>query len=314
MADSFYSGSAASFADVKSAIEAALVLEGWTLSSGVLSKASGYFKLTAATDYLDLAAGTGQAGAALTDATPGTVRIARFTLSDTFSFPVNYEININEGPDEVFCIVNHAIDRYQNLSFGISPAPGNSYGMWINGTGGASTDFNQALTAFAFQGIGGGQGNLAPVLRSAGQNYRPTLGIFAATSDINSGFGPGFMSYFIRDNEGWGPNAPSPAVGSYGGDACIARPLINLPSSYNQALVLLPIYAVKAVADNGSVITASLGGARACRIDNHAPGEIVTYGSDQWKVFPWYRKDLAARYGGALHSGTLGYAFRYHGP
>lgn len=307
MADSYYSGSAASFADVKSAIEAALVLEGWTLNSGVLSKGTGFFKLTAATDYLDLAAGTGQAGSALTDAAPGTVRIARFT-TDTFSFPVNYELFINAGPDEVFCIVNHAIDRYQNLSFGVSPAPGNSYGVWINGTCGASSDI--ATGSFFFTSSPG----LAPMIRAGGVNGRVSLGIFAAISDINSGYGPGYMCYFIRDNEGWGPTAVSPQPGSYGGDAHIARPLIYLPSSYNQALVLLPIYGVKAVSDNGSIITASLGGARACRIDNHAPGQIVPYGGDSWKVFPWYRKDLAARYGGTLHSGTLGYAFRYHGP
>jgi hypothetical protein len=68
---------------------------------------------------------------------------------------------------------------------------------------------------------------------------------------------------------------------------------------------------------------------RFIRIDNYNLGDIITIGSDRWKVFPCVYKDTVARntppyqtsypanpyyYIGLKSSGTLGFAIRYDGP
>ena len=63
----------------------------------------------------------------------------------------------------------------------------------------------------------------------------------------------------------------------------------------------------------GLSILNSLNNARLLRIDNHESKTLVTFGSDQWKVFPWLRRNTEER--GAVtsvnHSGTFGFAIRY---
>lgn len=311
MSNAFYSGSAASFADVKNAIETALVSEGWTLSSGVLNNGVGYFKLTAAVDHIDLQAGTGQAGAALTGSSPSGVRVASLELVDPIVFPVVYELSINEDPDEVYCVINHGVDRYQNLSFGVSPAPGNDSGIWINGTGGSTAIYSSETTGFFYGGD-----NAAPSPNIGNNHDYVGAGLLATQTPADVGY----ASHYVHDSEGWPPEASYPTeTGSYAGCTYVYQLLSCLPSAANQSLVLLPIYALKMADSNGAVITASLRHARFCRIDNEAPGAVVSYGSERWKVYPNYRKNTAQRSpdlapGRYLHSGTYGFAVRYHGP
>lgn len=233
------------------------------------------------------------------------------TLSDPIVFPVIYELSINEGPDEIYCVVNHGVDRYQNLSFGVSPAPGNDSGIWINGTCGQAANFGHANAGFYYDG-----NNAAPIPNAGNNNEWFGAGILASVSN----FSHAFNAYFIRDTEGWQTQASYPETGSYAGSVYAYQLLSCLPSAANQATVLLPIYATKMADSFGTQITASLRHARHCRIDNEAPGAVVPFGSDRWKIYPAYRKDAAVRSpdlppnGFFRHTGTYGYAVRYHGP
>ena len=72
--------------------------------------------------------------------------------------------------------------------------------------------------------------------------------------------------------------------------------------------------------NNGVATVVNPRNARLCRLDNLTPGSIVTYGADQWKVYPWLRKDATTRNGKdnsrltpPNHTGTYGYAIRYTG-
>lgn len=94
----------------------------------------------------------------------------------------------------------------------------------------------------------------------------------------------------------------------------------KLPSAYNQNTVLLPLQVPQRRLSKGLTIVADFVHARLCRIDNHLTGEIVSYGGDDWKVYPFYRKNTDERNGGQQwypvptnHSGTFGYAIRYTG-
>ena len=85
-----------------------------------------------------------------------------------------------------------------------------------------------------------------------------------------------------------------------------------LPSTWNSEAVLLPIQAFSTVYGSAKVaLVLDVVGARACRIDNFKPGNIITLGSDRWKIYPWYLKAAAES---STSSGRLGWAIRYDGP
>lgn len=88
------------------------------------------------------------------------------------------------------------------------------------------------------------------------------------------------------------------------------------PSVWNSEAVLLPIKAFIGRPSAKTSLGADMEFARRLRIDNLTPGDILVLGSDKWKIYPWYRKDVANRNGGiyANHSGTFGWAIRYQGP
>jgi hypothetical protein len=86
--------------------------------------------------------------------------------------------------------------------------------------------------------------------------------------------------------------------------------------------VLLPLRAWKERTPYKSSLVADLANARLLRIDNITPGDILTIGTDKWKAYPWYRKNVSARDGSGNqgsayninHTGTFGWAIRYEGP
>ena len=120
----------------------------------------------------------------------------------------------------------------------------------------------------------------------------------------------GLDSYPWRSGNSSGYRGAGTKVGSL---------LMQLPNLYNSANVLLPIKPVAVRSSGGVTIIANPKNARYLRIDNVSPGEVISFGADKWKCYPFFKKDIAQRDGvpgitGASHSGTFGYAVRYDGP
>lgn len=311
----YASGNAASFADLKSAIETLLTANGWTLTSGVLSKSGCFFKLTAGTAtgslaYLLLEAGTGQSGSTLTGACPQSVKMSA-AMNLAISFPVVYEIDVFSNPDEVYVRINHNSSYYQQLSWGKSAFSGiGGTGAWLTGAWRGGQDLNSAGASKAYVGMNETNYGFTPYQGYAG-------GLFAEQNA-----GSYFASFFHTglDGDGWiVDNSQNNATGyKRPGTEPVAFLLCSLPSLMNEAAVLLPIHLTKHRASYGQTPIGILNNARYLRIDNHNPGAIITYGSEQWKVYPFLKKESAARNGvpwntGADHTGTFGYAIRYTG-
>ena len=318
----FYTGSANSFADVKTAIESALTAKGWSSASGIFNKGGIYTLLTAATNTLDLAAGTGQSGASLTGAAPGAVRIASFTVADPISWPVTYDIHISEDPLEVYAVIRYNGTRVQVLAFGVSPAPGNSTGLWLNGSGGTSSNFASASTGYTWVSNAGSPlngGGIAPV---SGYNNMATniaAGVLASYNWASTNQ----YSYYYHNGSAWRPQTGSPFVSNGGasGGAYALSLLESLPSVANQGMVLVPAYLFEYQTGNRTIPMLQLGHLRHCRVDNYEIGDVVEFGPDKWMVYPIARKNAAVRSPGASggaglvnHTGTHGFAVRYHGP
>ena len=304
----YYTGNFSSFAALKNSVETALQANGWVLNGdGVLEKNGMYLRLTATTAELLLRAGTGSAAGALTGAAPNGVKIMDFTGSP-MSFPATYDLHVYAGPDEVFLVVNYNGDKYQQLSWGKSNVQQiGGTGMWFSGSfqGSAASSQNHLVytnadaSYFGFVGPGIGMG----------------CGLFAEDYGLASG-----CSYVHTglDTTAWR------RVGSGNGNLVgsgdlVAGLLQALPSTFNQNTVLLPLLVAQRRPSKGQTIVVDMVNARLCRNDNHLSGEIVEYGPDKWKVYPFHRKNADVRNGvawstGANHSGTFAYAIRYTGP
>src|SRR5690606_36130844 len=84
---------------------------------------------------------------------------------------------------------------------------------------------------------------------------------------------------------------PGNSDGQLGGPSYCASLLAALPNLFNESSPLIPVKAVVNRTSNGQTIAATLRNLRHVRIDNLLPGEIITLGAEQWKIYPHYRKD-----------------------
>lgn len=301
----YVSGSAASFADLKTAIENACVANSWTLSSGILSKDGCFFKLDSLSAELKISGGTGQTGSSLTGLSTYQQKLAN--IANVMVFPINYEIHIFTNPNEVYCIINYNSNFFQQISFGQSDIPSiGGIGAWHTGSYQHTTNTgDNYYLDFSFQSQASycgtyGSGNLG--------------GLFFTLNGANQ---TSTVLHCGLDSVGWKSDGRgTPSIGMLGADYA-AGILTSLPNVSNGANVLVPIKGMLWRASGGLTVVINLKNARYVRIDNINPGEVITFGSEQWKCYPFYRKDTTVRNVtpvNAQHSGTFGYAIKYTGP
>lgn len=296
---SYYTGTAVDLAGLRQALFDACVAEGWTLTGEILSKGTMFLRVQIVSGYLTFLGGTGQSAGALTGAAAAVSRIG--TLNNiAIAFPVKYEIFA--FTNEVYLVINYNVSYYQWAAFGKSTVQGlPGTGMWF----GASC-FASAPNVLAMVATGGStsSGYCVPGLFYRHRGFANT-----GANNLESRIHHGLDSLNWSD----GVNATNP--GAAATDAMTPL-LAMLPNTWNSEAILLPIRAFLPRASNKTSLVADLEHARYTRVDNYTPGDIITLGTDRWKVFPWYLKNSAARDGGSniTHTGTFGWAVRYEGP
>ena len=305
----YITGTAATFADLQTAIQNACTANGWTLSSGILSKNGCFFKFSNASNYLRLDGGTSQTTSTLKGSPAQGVMMGSIT-GYTITFPVTYEIHVFANPDEVYCIINYNSDFYQQLSFGKSDIPGiGGTGAWFTGSYSSDITLKSASNRLLYFTVS---------VSSCGAESIGGLGIGLFSTN---GSGYHYPSSFIHqglDTVGWLSETNSTVGQGCYGIAYASGILTAMPNLTNNANVLVPVKAIAYRNSNGRTIVANPRNVRYMRIDNVVPGEIITFGSEKWKCYPFYRKDSTKRDGvsyptGAQHSGTWGYAIKYTG-
>lgn len=314
-----YTGSANSFADLRTALFNACVTEGYTLATDILTKGTLAVRIinnTVATSTndvgLQIQGGTGVSGGALVNPSGARPRMGRIHTSvNQPTWPMEYNIHIHTNPDEVYMTARYNVDSFLWLAFGLSDTPGL----------GATGCFVAAITGLAqCNSTGGGivisatdgaifTGNTT----AAGifwQSYQGTHILYLATvaHTVASGL----------DSRVWGgdPGTTGANIENNISGVLTARTLIGvLPNAWNQESPLVPINVWQFRPSTKLSQIADLKHARYVRIDNYEPGQIITIGSDRWKIYPFYKKNSAARNGGSQidHTGTFGWAIRYDG-
>jgi hypothetical protein len=313
----FVTGNANSLADLLTAINNACTANGYTLNGNILSKGTLHVSMEIASSQLRITGGTGRSGTTLLGPGPQYAKIGP-TTQVNMVFPVTYHIHILTAPDEVYVMINYNAVYWNFIAFGQSDHPGiaaaGGTGNWYGATH-PQPGVMSGEVVVAANGGGGGFG------LAGGAGVRTGAGLFNGTSGwttsnyatnclIHSGLNPG--------NGGWNDPAVSPSSGLYGVNAIqYQEPMLAyLPNAWNAQTVLVPICVTSLAASSKSQVVAELRHARYLRNDNYNDIDIITIGSDQWRVYPYYRKDASARNGGSLilHSGTFAHAIRYDGP
>jgi hypothetical protein len=311
----YVTGTATSLANLQSALFAGCTANGWTQDGNVLYKGSCQVIIDISGNLLRIEGGTGRTTGAITGGAgykpaigaPANASNAVFN----FSFPVTYELYVFANPDEVFLIVNTSVVQYQVMAFGMSDVvglPGNGTWFWatIPPTIAAVTT---PVSCYASYGAIGTISN--------SQAYPILLDQLNASAKHGS-------IHHNYDGVGWS-QAGSGLGSTWGTTGSIswlrfADPLLGRqPSALNEGAVLVPMDVWAGRPTNNISLALRLRNCRALRIDNHDPGQIITYGPDKWKVYPWFRKNSAVRDGvlgtpGSDHTGTMGWAVKYEGP
>lgn len=301
----YYSGQAGSYEELRDVLVSACVDQGWTWTDGILSKGSAFFKLYVSTlnsfisdEGLSIQGGRGKSGANLTDKTDVIARMGRNHVTNSPTFPVEYNLFVFSNPDEIYFYVNHDIDRYIWLSFGQS---GMVSWYCANFCIASNAGSRSSIDSYNPTAIAGGTSY------TAGNYYNLTCSGMMFWSTI---FSVDLKTYNCAlYDQGWVYELAAMRT---------QAPLLSYsPSKFNSVSPLLPIQVFTPKTSNKVAITLELQHARFLRIDNYEPEQIISLGAERWKIYPGTKKDITNRdgelYGGGS-TGTFGHAIRYDGP
>lgn len=294
----YFTGSISTPADMKSLIETQAVANGWTKTGEVLHKGLSAIKLTAPnTNRLEIDAYTNS------DGVTGPASDTRSIYLANSHKPATYHLFIHADPDIIVFVIVYNVNNVQVMMFGDIKKIHNS--AYVGGNFYFAT-LAENMTAVDQSKItfGGatslGSGNLDSGTYTASMPF-VTPSVF--------GIQPHEKNKQIRieiDGEVWVDQSKVVFT-----DASIIS-LYRSPNTWNSQTHLVPMNLQFAGKDDLWHYLGFLEHIRLVRIDNYELGDIITITPDQWKVFPWTRKNSVSRNGGtAAESGTIGFAVRY---
>lgn len=323
----YYSGQVASYQELLDVLVATCVEQGWAWADGILSKGAAFVKpiistatTTAQGPGIIIQGGTGKSAGALINPSYCQPRLGSanpYPFSQlTVVFPCLYNIHIFDS--EVYLIIEYGIKRFYWLAFGISSLPLPGTGLWLAATWPIRYGHSSYPTGFGIYGLqshltynfsprASGPFWASMVQNGSTENYENCgihFGLNGAT--WSSQVGAGVQSFPTVQNY---PHAP----------LCASSQILRSPSAWSSDTILTPIDVYLPVASNKLSKVLEVKNARYLRIDNYEPNQIITLGSDKWKIYPFHYKNLSARDGtsdintAVDHTGTYGWAIRYDG-
>jgi hypothetical protein len=304
----YQTGVASSATNLVSIIQTFAQTNGFTLTDNILHTANSWTKLIASTatlnptgtdpseeyQFVGVAGGLDTTFAANTSplTTIGGQTFSAAITIPTALWPVSYHLFYNGTPSELFCVINYNVNYYQHLSFGEILKSSSLY------TGGG---FCHA-TCSAYT-IGNNEGFVPKDMGFDFDTYRGYgVGGFFSIPYYTYINGRNSYVYTSSNSYGWGSatisapnNAAWEAVPTV--TNLIAPLITRLPNTWNDQTVLLPCRLTKAVSATYVQDLGSFPWIRYTRMDYLAPGDIITLGAEQWKVFPLFAKNSTYRDG-----------------
>lgn len=326
----YATGTANSATDLLNALTGFCTANGWTLTTGALSKGSNHFRPGVVNGHLKVEMGTA-AGFAEGAGVTGATLFPYIHLSG--AFPVYYRLfqtTLNGADTVILCVQEANGIDYKYLMFGNLENKIGAWngGQWMHASYSAQTYGAGGTTLQTEYGV-----NIAAELAEGGdstESYSGGHGPLFAQCDGLPNFGSNWLSgnSFVRCDLDGGTYKRNETgqIGVNDLNGCVDAfrwmkwPLRYQPNTWNGESVLIPFHVFLGRATNTCSRLGTVGHIRALRMDNYEPADIITLGSDRWMVLPMYRRNPAAPFGEVStslvtgHSGQLAYAIKYDGP
>jgi hypothetical protein len=292
----YVTGSANSIGDLLTAIRAACTAQGWSLSGNVLYKGTCYVELAISGSVITIRGGRGVDGSGnltgvCNTATGALGRSLKGSTVPTvaFGWPVVYEVFINTAPDEVYVVCKSGVNHYQHMAWGQSAMPGLvGTGNWYSGVGDGDT-----------------YGGFRTDYGEYGYINSVTTGLFWRTYEQPCGVD------HALDSPTWSIANANPNGAGFCDEA---QAFLRQPNQWNGESVLIPIRVYASRPSNFYSVVLECAGARLVNLANLTDGQIITLGSDRWKVFPFWCRSTVTGSGAEDGSWYAGLAYRYDGP
>ena len=305
----YITGSAADMDAVKTALVNACTGDGWTEQTDfegktVLSKSGIYVRVEAFADIGDGNPGFNLLGRTSLDGgdAPGVVSMRSIgDLPYPIIFPVTYHI-FTFANNEVYLVINYT-EKYQWIAFGQSDQNGlPGTGNWVAATSGSGFSDRDDEGIWISESGGGGAFSWRKVTTGA---------LFWATEYEASSSRNGWVHNGLDSSYPWalgeGGNTAGPVGIKY-----LTELVKTQPNAFNSESVLMPVRAYKKRSENKISQVLEIENARHIRVDNYNNEQIITLGTDEWMIFPYYKKNINNRNGGEHvdHTGTFGWAIK----
>jgi hypothetical protein len=295
----YLTGTVSNVSDLFSIIKTACTDNGYTVNSpsGTVS----YFTKGSNNTRLELFSDSSYLGIRNCQAVPEASPVQPYTRTLPFiGSGLTYHIGIFSNPDMFVLNLQYASERAVTLFFGNINKTGNSSPIG-GGVAFASTQSNnvtQAENFFVLTNNDLSDGGATYV------NYIP----FAHCYNYLSVCGNGLAGNGVWDH----------GVGRTGGftallDTSLIYPLFYSPNTWNNQAILFPIDLVVLLGGNSVAPCGTLPHIFLLRIDNYNINDVITIGSDQYKVFTWGKKSMSLGNGDSTpeaHTSAIGYCFK----
>jgi hypothetical protein len=233
----------------------------------------------------------------------GTVELCANTKSiyiDSANWPVTYHFFCLTNPDIIVIVLNYATTLCQTIWFGdIVKVHSSAFvgGNFYFGSKNGTLTNSSGLSTISDTNLSGGTSS--PQTAGSCIPFDNTTSI-AAAAKIHAKI----------DSAVWDVEISKKVT------LCdwVVSTLFRSPNSWNSQAILIPMHLQFAMASSLYAYIGYIEHVRLLRIDNYEIGDVITLGSDSWKVFPFISKNATLRNGGLSvttnHSGTVGFAVR----
>lgn len=324
----YYTGSAADFGALETIIKNNLTTDlGWTVNGDVVKKNGMFFRI-----WQEVKSGYNGLSIIMGDAdNSGTLQpLSPFTGSNggsihnnaalEMSFPITYFMHAfteeDDGADEIYIVINFNNDKYLHMGFGKVTIPeviGLATGGWFSTSMTRSVTRTSSSDTYRSLRLNAGAGGASPYdlfssstsnivapfwtesttttasninVSSNSQHKCLHIDIDGAKRIINGGAGLGVMSYLIE----------------------------AAPMALNSGHLLIPIKALYYRTSSRMAIVNQHKFARWCRNDQIPAEGVISFGGEDWKVYPLFSRNVLSRATQAASSDSGTYAVAYRMP
>jgi len=316
---SYETGVVASSASLFTAIRIFAQANGWTLTGDVLSKNGAYIQLT------NPSVSEIRIGAARNNTFTAPDLCPRYSKIFLTTWPASavYHLAAFGTPDTLWCTLFYDGNKYVHLGFGSIQ----KYGVWNGGQWfhGQHTEDPTSKDSYCCATIDGG---VAQYGTSEGNPFDCALfwgakdGI-SSDGDIDNVSKPSYLECDLRGYV-WEATIDKRSTNPLN---IIYTPQILTPTQkknpnvFNNQTLLTPFELFLLNTDGNYMSIGRVEHLRFVKLTNYNPGDVITIGTQDWKLFPWHIKDPLfpdgknRGYTSTTYStGFLGVAVKYDGP